>query len=120
MITSFSMSIATLTITKVMWKKEKDKIAALLAYRATALESLFRPDVLMVSRRPCSDLPSMPTVPQSAAGFPRHNWSLKVRQKPDFDQGKRARRLPDFEEGDVAWIKIDHKNQGRRGVMIQG
>jgi hypothetical protein len=104
-------------IVKSMWRKEKDKNKALLAYRTTPLESLYRPDELMMGRKLRSEVPQLETTSTNLETFGNRNNSLKARQKRNFDRTKQVKDPLDFSEGDQVWVKVDHKDEGKLGTV---
>lgn len=102
---------------KSLWKKEEDKNMALLAYRTTPLESLYRPDALMMGRRLRNGIPSMDMRNEGRSDFAARDRRLKDRQKRDFDKGRRVSSLAELGEGTLVWIKTDSKEQSKPGIV---
>ena len=106
-------------IIKSLWRKEKDKNLALLAYRTTPLESGNRPDELMYNRRIRNELPGQHLVIPNLGQFKERDRHLKERQKSNFDRVKRPKRLSVLKEGDRVWVKINHEDEGREATVIK-
>lgn len=102
---------------KGLWKKEADKNKALLAYRTTPLESNYRPDELLLGRRLKNELPLQHQNTPSQADFKKRDRHLKQRQKRNFDKGRKVRDEQALEQGQLVWIKINHDDQGKKGIV---
>ena len=102
---------------KMMWRKEKDKTKALLAYRTTPLESLYRPDELMMGRKLRNEIPAVGAGLEKESNFKERDRRLKLRQKQDYDRSHRARVMDDLADGDTVWVKVSHKDASRPGVV---
>ena len=70
---------------ETLWRKEKDKLKALLAYRTTPLESLARPDTLMMGRTIGNDIPFMNRRHNEESDFRQRDTALKERQRRDYN-----------------------------------
>jgi hypothetical protein len=64
---------------KTVWRKEKEKSKALLAYRTTPLESICRPDELMMGRRLRDEIPSSGTDGKNRCYFAERDREMKER-----------------------------------------
>lgn len=106
-------------IVKNMWRKEKNKNRALMAYRTTALESGSRPDELFLNRRMRNSIPIQDTKPINTENFRERDNQLKERQKKNFDQRRRAKPMLGLEKGDTVWVKINNRDRGRKGVIYE-
>lgn len=102
---------------KTVWRKENDKSKALLAYRTTPLESLYRPDELMMGRRLRNEIPYLGRGEKDKRYFVEKDWELKSRQKRDYDRGHRAKVMEDLVDGDMVWVKRDHKDASKPGTI---
>lgn len=102
---------------KTLWRKEKDKLRALLAYRTTPLESLARPDELMMGRKIRNDVPCMDRRQNEETNFRQRDAALKERQQRDYNRCHRAKPMLELEEGALVWVKIDHKDKGKPGTV---
>ena len=69
---------------KTLWRKE-DKLRALLAYRTTPLESLARPDELMMGRKIGNAIPFMNRRHNEGSDFCQRDTALKERQQRDYN-----------------------------------
>ena len=70
---------------KTLWRKEKDKLRALLAYCTTPLESLARPDELMMGRKIRNDITCMSWRHNEEINFRQRDKALKERQQRDYN-----------------------------------
>ena len=100
---------------KNLLKKTPDPYKALMAYRATPLESGLSPAELLMGRKirtriptsPSNLKPSWPYLEQ----FREKDASLKERQRRDFDRRHSAEVLPDLLPGECVWLP-DKKVEG--------
>lgn len=102
---------------KNMWRKEEDKNLALMAYRTTPLESLKRPDELMLGRKTRTELPFRNGGEAGEADFHQRDEHLKGRQKRNFDKTHRAKEDNTLKAGDRVWIKINNEDKGKEGII---
>ena len=87
----------------------------LMAYRSTPLESGISPAELLMGRKICTRVPTLPTLLCPSwpylEQFRQKDASLKTRQKTDFDRRHSAKTLPDLPPGEHAWLP-DQKAEG--------
>jgi transposase InsO family protein len=102
---------------KSLWNKEKDKDRALLAYRTTSLESGNRPDELMLGRRLRNELPIQHETEVNTNTYRERDTALKERQRENYDRSRNVHQLPDLKAGDKVWVKIEHRDRGRAGIV---
>lgn len=95
---------------KNLWGRGGNIHNALLACRATLLESGSRPDELMIGRRLRTNLPLHHTVAAETREFQGRDSQLTVRQRTNSDLGKRVRKLPVQEEKDSGKVEISHED----------
>ena len=100
---------------KNLLKKAQDPYKALMAYRATPLESGLSPAELLMGRKIRTRLPVLPAhlVPDwpYLDQFREKDGKLKARQKANFDTRHAAKSLPDLHPGDPVWLQ-DQKTEG--------
>ena len=93
---------------KSMLKKATDPYQALMAYRATPLESGLRPAELLMGRKIRTRVPTLPTLLEPSwpylEQFREKDASLKARQKENFDKRHSAKILPDIPPGERVWL----------------
>ena len=86
-----------------------------MAYRATPLESGISPAELLMGRKICTRVPTLPTLLCPSwpylEQFREKDASLKTRQKKDFDRRHSAKTLPDLPPGERVWLP-DQKAEG--------
>ena len=89
---------------KHLLKKVQDPYRALLAYRATPLESGLCPAELLMGRKICTQVPTVPAqlIPSwhYLEQFREKDASLKARQKKNFDKRHFAKNLLDLSPGE--------------------
>ena len=93
---------------KGLLKKAEDPYKALLAYRASPLQSGYSPSELLMCRKlrttlPCTRQQLAPTLPDTSV-FQARDARLKNRQKTNFDQRRGVRELSPLEPGDTVWL----------------
>ena len=93
---------------KNLLKKKDDPYLALLAYRATPLETGYSPAELLMSRMLRTTVPSTrkqraPRVPDRAS-IRAKDQQLKTRQKRNFDSHHGVRELSPLSPGDTVWM----------------
>ena len=100
---------------KHLLKKAQDPYRALLAYRATPLESGLCPAELLMGRKICTQVPTVPAqlIPSwhYLEQFREKDASLKARQKKNFDKRHFAKNLSDLSPGERVWLP-DHRVEG--------
>ena len=100
---------------KNLLKKAADPYKALMAYRATPLESGISPAELLMGRKIRTTVPTLPALlcPNwpYLEQFRDKNASLKIRQKKDFDRRHSAKTLPEILPGERVWLP-DQKAEG--------
>ena len=94
----------TVQTVKHLLKKAQDPYRALLAYRATPLESGLCPAELLMGRKICTQVPTVPAqlIPSwhYLEQFREKDASLKARQKKNFDKRHFAKNLLDLSPGE--------------------
>lgn len=100
---------------KNMLKKATDPYQALMAYRATPLESGISPAELLMGRKIRTKVPTLPTLLDPSwpylERFREKDASLKARQKENFDKRHSAKVLPHIPPGERVWLP-DQKVEG--------
>ena len=90
---------------KHLLKKAQDPYRALLAYRATPLESGLCPAELLMGRKIRTQVPTVPAqlIPSwhYLEQFREKDASLKARQKKNFDKRHVAKNLSDLSPGEL-------------------
>jgi len=98
---------------KNLLKRTSDPYKALMAYRATPLESGLNPAELLMGRKIRTRIPTSPSNLNLSwpylEQFTENDSSLKGRQKRDFDKRHSAKTLPELLPGERIWIP-DKKN----------
>ena len=120
------------TVKSLLWKSG-DPFLAILAYRATPLQSGFSPAELLMSRKLRTTVPIVreqrkPKVVEMTVFMEKDN-SLKEHQRDNFDSHHRAKELPPLSLGDWVWVpdrespgqvlKPDGTYQRNRKYLIQ-
>ena len=103
---------AVQTVKKLLWKTS-DPYKALIAYRATPLESGISPAELLMGRKIRTRIPTSssnlnPCWPYLEQ-FRENNASLKDRQKRDFDRRLSAKTIPELHPGERFWLQTKSK-----------
>ena len=93
---------------KSLLRKSGDPFLAILAYRATPLQSGFSPAELLMSRKLRTTVPIVreqrkPKVVEVTV-FTEKDNSLKEHQRDNFDSHHRAKELPPLSLGDWVWV----------------
>ena len=100
---------------KNLLKKTSDPYKALMAYRATTLESGLSPAELLMGRKIRTRIPTSPSNLNPCwpylEQFRENDTSLKDRQKRDFDRRHSAKSLPELHPGERVWLP-DKKLEG--------
>ena len=100
---------------KSLLKKTSDPYKALMAYRATPLESGLSPAELLMGRKIRTRIPTSPSNLNPCwpylEQFRENDASLKDRQKRDFDRRHSAKTLPELNPGERVWLP-DKKVEG--------
>ena len=100
---------------KNLLKKTSDPYKALMAYRATPLESGLSPPELLMGRKIRTRIPTSPSNLNRSwpylEQFRENDASLKGKQKRDFDRRHSAKTLPELFPGERIWIP-DKKVEG--------
>ena len=100
---------------KNLLKKTSDPYKALMAYRATPLESGLSPAELLMGRKIRTRIPTLPSNLNPSwpylEQFRENDASLKSRQKRDFDRRHSAKTLPELFPGEHVWLP-DKKVEG--------
>ena len=100
---------------KNLLKKTSDPYKALMAYRATPLESGLSPAELLMGRKIRTRIPTSPSNLNPCwpylEQFRENDTSLKDRQKRDFDRRHSAKSLPELHPGECVWLP-DKKVEG--------
>ena len=104
---------------KGMWKREKNKANAMLAYRCTPLESGYSPAQLLYGRNLRSTVYSQVEKPIDVEGFRQRDAELKRGQKDYTDKRRRARKLVELKKGDRVWVKESASDKGKEGHIIE-
>ena len=93
---------------KGLLKKACDPYRALMAYRATPLESGLSPAELLMGRKIRTTVPTVPSQLQPSwpylDEFKEKDSALKARQKDNFDKGHCAKELPELDTGNSVWL----------------
>ena len=89
---------------KNLLKKEEDPYLALLNYRSTPLESGKSPAELMLNRKIRNRIPLFRREKKDQT-FRKRDKQAKMRQKRNFDQRHRVKKLPSLKPGQPVWIK---------------
>ena len=93
---------------KHLLKKAQDPYRALLAYRATPLESGLCPAELLMGRKIRTQVPTVPAqlIPSwhYLEQFREKDASLKARQKKNFDKRHFAKNVSDLSPGERVWL----------------
>ena len=107
---------------KNLLKKTSDPYKALMAYRATPLESGLSPAELLMGRKIRTRIPTSPSNLNPCwpclEQFRENDASLKDRQKRDFDRRHSAKTLPELHPGERVWLldkKVDGAVVGKAG-----
>ena len=108
---------------KNVLKKALDPYKALVAYRATPLESGLSPAELLMGRKICTTVPILPS--QLEPSWPyleqsrEKDSALKAKQMKNFDKRHSAKSLPDLLQGDTVWVpskKVEGKVTDKAGT----
>ena len=93
---------------KGLLKKACDPYRALMAYRATPLESGLSPAELLMGRKIRTTVPTVPSQLQPSwpylDEFKEKDSALKARQKDNFEKGHCAKELPELDTGNSVWL----------------
>ncbi len=100
---------------KNLLKKADDPYQAILAYRATPLQSGYSPSELLMSRKlrtslPCTRKHLAPAV-TDIPSFQARDKHLKNRQKSNFDRRRGVRELPPLEAGERVWLPDKQRSE---------
>ena len=94
---------------KSLLKKATDPYLALLSYRTTLIQHGYSPSELLMGRSLRTTLPSTreqrKPQPVDPAEVAQKDYSIKEKQKADFDQRHGVHDLPQLLSGDYVWIK---------------
>ena len=104
---------------KGMWKKEKNKANAMLAYRCTPLESGYSPAQLLYGRNLRSTVYSRVEKSIDIEDFRQRDAELKRGQKDYADNRRRAKKLVELKKGDRVWVKDSATDKGKEGHIIE-
>ena len=104
---------------KNLLKKTSDPYKALMAYRATPLESGLSPAELLMGRKIRTRIPTSPSNLHPCwpylEQFRENNASLKDRQKRDFDRRHSTKTLPELHPGERVWLPDKKSRRDRSG-----